>query len=287
MFCGTIAGGAERGVLGAGAADRCITQSGLFQIWAGWKWSWDQWPAAALQRDGNAGVSNFHVHYYHYPVESAGGAVDVACLDPGSTFDIAYVSELDPTWLDDELTFLLHLDRPCSAACPRRRPAPGTVCLNCRTAADRAVLVRRVSGSMYPMTGNVTAHVGGVQASLLAATRLMFKLHRQLIAWGRLVTGRCVSVFPADYGQRQYRFQQTQPTAQTTPAWPVTRQAGRPQAMNGAQNSRLVGRISGFAVEEKKLLSALINAAVLRSSPLLFWRTPALMTALRISLSPR
>ena len=31
---------------------------------------------------------------------------------------------------------------------------------------------------MYPLTGNVAAHVGGVQASLLAAQRLLYRLHR-------------------------------------------------------------------------------------------------------------
>ena len=39
-------------------------------------------------------------------------------------------------------------------------------------------------GGMYPLTGNVAAHVGGVQASLLAAQRLVYRLHRAGVAWG-------------------------------------------------------------------------------------------------------
>ena len=45
---------------------------------------------------------------------------------------------------------------------------------------------------MYPLTGNVAAHVGGVQASLLAGQRLLYRLHRAGLAWGTSGTGRAL-----------------------------------------------------------------------------------------------
>jgi conjugal transfer pilus assembly protein TraU len=37
-------------------------------------------------------------------------------------------------------------------------------------------------GTMFPMNGNVNAHIGGVQASLNATEKMTFKMHRQLMA---------------------------------------------------------------------------------------------------------
>ena len=49
---------------------------------------------------------------------------------------------------------------------------------------------------MYPLTGNVTAHVGGVQASLLTGQRLLYRLHRAGLAWGTSGTGALCARFP-------------------------------------------------------------------------------------------
>ena len=51
-------------------------------------------------------------------------------------------------------------------------------------------------GGMYPLTGNVAAHVGGVQASLLAAERLVYRLHRLGLAWGTSGLGRALRALP-------------------------------------------------------------------------------------------
>ena len=49
---------------------------------------------------------------------------------------------------------------------------------------------------MYPLTGNVAAHVGGVQASLLAAQRLLYRLHRAGLAWGTFGSGALCGRYP-------------------------------------------------------------------------------------------
>ena len=72
--------------------------------------------------DGASG-SVWHVHYYVYPLLSwIGALLDLGCLEAGG-LDIAWTSELDPAWLDDELSFLLNPEAalfanlPAQAAC--------------------------------------------------------------------------------------------------------------------------------------------------------------------------
>ncbi len=171
--------------------------------------------------DSGASVTNLHAHYYQYPVWSLLEAlIDTVCLDPGSGFDIAWVSELDPLWLNDELTFLIQPESalftslPAHAAC-----AADCVFSTLGLPLTELFWCAGCQGSMYPMTGNVTAHVGGVQAALLTAERLLYRLHRQLVAWGTIGNGALCMRYPMPImNKRQYRLQLTQPIAMTTPA---------------------------------------------------------------------
>ena len=83
---------------------------------------------AARGRTGSSGGdgakgSVWHAHYYMYPLLSwIGVLLDLGCLEGGG-LDIAWTSELDPAWLDDELSFLLNPEAalfanlPAQAAC--------------------------------------------------------------------------------------------------------------------------------------------------------------------------
>jgi conjugal transfer pilus assembly protein TraU len=56
----------------------------------------------------NNGTAFWHIHYYVYPlVYWLELITDFACMEMDS-FDIAYMTELDPLWGDDSLTFLLN-----------------------------------------------------------------------------------------------------------------------------------------------------------------------------------
>ena len=103
----------------------------------------------------------------------------------GAGLDIAWMSELDPAWLDDELSFLLNPE----AALFANLPAQAACAADCAAAStglsvDSLFWCAGCQGGMYPATGNVQAHVGGVQASLLAAQRFLYLLHRRGIALG-------------------------------------------------------------------------------------------------------
>ena len=73
-------------------------------------------------------------------------------------------------------------------------------------------------GGMYPLTGNVVAHVGGVQASLLAGQRLLYRLHRAGLAWGTSGSAALCGRYPMPVMKKsQYRWQMTQPVPATSP----------------------------------------------------------------------
>ena len=177
--------------------------------------------------DGAAG-SVWHAHYYVYPLlEWIGALLDLGCLEGGG-FDIAWVSELDPAWLDDELSFLLNPE----AALFANLPAQAACAADCASASaglpqDALFWCAGCQGGMYPLTGNVAAHVGGVQASLLAAQRLVFRLHRAGVAAGTSGSAALCGPYPMPMMQKsQYRWQMTQPVP-ATEAWAGCNPTGR------------------------------------------------------------
>ena len=168
--------------------------------------------------DGAAG-SVWHAHLYRYPLLSwIGALLDLGCLEAGG-LDIAWTSELDPAWLDDELSFLLNPE----AALFANLPAQAACAADCTASSgglplDALFWCAGCQGGMYPLTGNVAAHVGGVQASLLAGQRLLYRLHRAGLAWGTSGSGALCGRYPMPVMRKsQYRWQMTQPVPATSP----------------------------------------------------------------------
>lgn len=123
--------------------------------------------------------SYYHLHYYIYPlIYWLELLTDLICLEP-STFDVAYLSELDPTWHDDKLQTLLNPEvflfanplaqAACSADCAMASVS---------TASDSLFWCAGCYGNMYPWGGWNADHVGGVQNSSLLTTRILAKMHR-------------------------------------------------------------------------------------------------------------
>lgn len=147
----------------------------------------DSKPPGATSFTGREKVvrdSFYQVHMYFNPVlYYLELVVDQQCAESGS-YDLSYMSEYDSAWHDDELTALIEPEAPyfanllaiaaCSADC---------------VAASTGFGIRELywcsgcNGPVYPMNGNVTVHVGGVQASSLLNHRLLAKLHRLFISW--------------------------------------------------------------------------------------------------------
>ena len=140
--------------LGAGPADGRDPHAWCFPNLGGL--TIDPGLPAARGRTGSSGGdgakgSVWHAHYYFYPLLSwIGVLLDLGCLEGGG-LDIAWTSELDPAWLDDELSFLLNRKPRCSptcraqAACAPTAPRPRRGCRSIRCSgvpAARAGCIR-------------------------------------------------------------------------------------------------------------------------------------------------
>lgn len=135
--------------------------------------------------DNQTSEADWHVHWYIYPLLYwLNLVVDFACLEV-SGFDIAYITELDPLWQDDELTFLLNPEAVlfgnpiAQAAC-----AADCIASSVYLPFDTLFWCAGCQGGMYPMNGKITGHIGSIQSSLLAAERMTYKLHREGVEWG-------------------------------------------------------------------------------------------------------
>lgn len=122
----------------------------------------------------------YQVHWYKYPlIYWLNLITSVGCLESGD-YDIGYVSELDPMWDDDELSFLVNPEDALFS-----NPITQISCVADSTAAMTGSAINKLfwcmgsQGSTYPLTGNISAEYSTLQNSLLLAERMDFKLHRE------------------------------------------------------------------------------------------------------------
>lgn len=136
-------------------------------------------------RSNGKGGGSWHVHWYIYPlIYWLNLLTDFICLE-NADFDVAYITELDPLWQDDALTFILNPE-----AILFGNPIAQAACAaDCSAATsgkpiDSLFWCGGCQGGMYPLNGRIQAHIGSVQSALLAAERMTYKLHRELVEWG-------------------------------------------------------------------------------------------------------
>jgi conjugal transfer pilus assembly protein TraU len=157
-----------------------------------------QVPRGVHKTDRKGTRSSFYqAHWYKNPILFyLEMLTDNVCLEEGS-FDIAYMTELDPLWNDSELTLILNPDvflfanpiaqAVCAADCVAATTGFGSKslfwCAGCQ-------------GLLYPLTGNVAAHVGGVQATSLLMQRMTAKLHREGLMWAASGPDGLCSYYP-------------------------------------------------------------------------------------------
>lgn len=121
----------------------------------------------------------YHTHYYLYPlIYWLELLTDIGCLEEGS-FDLAYLSEFDPTYGDDELSMILDGEGVLFANPLAQLACMGDcVAANVDLARDELFWCAGCIGSLYPFNGFVEGAGGGVQASSLLAMRVIAKMHR-------------------------------------------------------------------------------------------------------------
>ena len=134
-------------------------------------------------RQGRDQSASYHLHWMVYPLASwLGLLADFACIEPES-FDVAYLSELDPTWQNDALGVLFNPEALLLAH-PVAQAACAADCLaaSFNRPLDELFWCAGCQGSLYPFSGNHSGHESGLEAGLLSVMRLHAKLHRTGVA---------------------------------------------------------------------------------------------------------
>lgn len=134
----------------------------------------------AGQSDKDVPGAFYHVHWYKYPLTYWLSIITSAACLQGGDMDIAYLSELDPTWGDSSLTTILNPEAILFAnpiaqgAC-----AADAIASAFNKALDPLFWCAGSQGSMYPFNGYVSNEFSPLQSSVLVSERMAFKLHRQ------------------------------------------------------------------------------------------------------------
>lgn len=170
--------------------------------------------------------SFYQVHWYIYPIISILNLItDFACLETKLELDIGYITELDPFWQDDEQSFIINPEAVLFAN-PIAQAACSADCLSATTGfpLDQLFWCGGCQGSLYPFTGSVSSHVGGVQASLLLTQRMIAKLHREFLLWGYMGKAGWCGKYPMPIiNKSQYKTQMTYPIPVTDSCQPLGR----------------------------------------------------------------
>lgn len=162
--------------------------------------------------------SFYHVHWYIYPlIYWLELLTDFICIETAA-FDVAYITELDPLWNDDETAFILNPEAVLFGN-PIAQAACAADCLSASAGFSHDYLFwcGGCQGSLYPFTGTITAHSGGVQASLLALQRMTAKLHREGLLWGYVGFDGFCGKYPMPIIRKtQYKTQMVYPIPSTS-----------------------------------------------------------------------
>lgn len=165
--------------------------------------------------------SFYHTHLYVYPVIAWLKLItDLGCVSKGDSVDLAYMSEYDPTYKNDA-NFLnpevyLFANPIAQASCSADCIAAST-----GLPLDGLFWCAGCLGNIYPFSGNVSSHVGGVQASSLLSIRTLAKLHRIGLARktstnDSSINGElCRNQLAPKIIKSQYRLQMTYPISAT------------------------------------------------------------------------
>lgn len=162
----------------------------------------------------------YNVHFIMYPFTSfMGKLMDWACLQDSGAMDCDYwYSELEASWSDTETQMLMHPEAILFA-----NPIAQAACaVDCATASlgfplDFMFWCSGCQGSMYPYSGSIGSDVGGVQASLLATSRIIAKMHRFMRE--NITSGETALCYPYPspmIKKSQYKTQMVYPVANSS-----------------------------------------------------------------------
>ncbi|WP_272664076.1 MULTISPECIES: conjugal transfer pilus assembly protein TraU [unclassified Providencia] len=164
----------------------------------------------ATKSAGDSTGTFYHVHWYKYPLISWLNIIESAACMQGGEYDIAYLTELDPMWNDDELALFTNPEAMVFA-----NPIAQMACAADAIAAEAGMPLDPLfwcagaHGSVYPFSGSINHESSGLNSSVLMTERMNFKLHRQGIIMDSVGADRAVCL---EYPQpiipkSRYRYQ--------------------------------------------------------------------------------
>lgn len=201
--------------------------------------------------------SFYYVHWYKYPlIYFLQILTSTACMQSGE-FDIAYLTELDPTWNDDELAFILNPEAvlfgnsKAQAAC-----AADAAASQIDLPIDKLFWCAGTQGGMYPFSGTVFDEKGPIQSAVLLSERMNFKMHREGLIKDSLgdsgsgVAGPiCNEYFSPIMPKSRYRYQMTNTISKADKCY----QFGHDVVdWEGGHNTPTEGNIFGFLIWKKR-----------------------------------
>ncbi len=162
-------------------------------------------------------------HYLLYPVWSMLELLtDFVCVEH-SGFDVAYITEIDPLWQDDELAFIIQPEALLFA-----NPAAQMACMadavavNADRPLDSLFWCVGSGGSAYPMTGHVDDD-NIIQANATVAARMIYKLSRELLICDPGLD-LCSCVTTPIWRKTNYKLHAVRPAVRKK-AWPIGKSA--------------------------------------------------------------
>jgi len=157
-----------------------------------------------------------HAHFIYASIlEILDILTDVNCIDKGyMDLDIAYMTELDPTWNDDLLALVLNPEVILFA-----NPVTGMACMADAMKStfdlpiDKLFWCMGSWDSAYPLTG-ATGQDTIIDGASAVAGRMIYKMARQSLMLDRALDA-CAAVITPIWIKSHYRLQPVRPKAMT------------------------------------------------------------------------
>ena len=121
----------------------------------------------------------YHVHSYHFPLLALLSLLgDFLCIDD-FPIDILYMSEFDITWNKEAWAWILAPETALFGTLPAQLACiPDCLISTFAKPSDKLFWCAGCQGNLYPLTGFVGHHSGGIRSSSLVLHRLLAKMHR-------------------------------------------------------------------------------------------------------------
>ena len=174
--------------------------------------------SSQVQHD-DSDLTFYNFHYFAFPLLVIMELMTIAeCNADGFVdFDMMYLSELDPTWNDDELSFYTTPEVTLFA-----NPFAQMACLGdaamglAGKTTDSLFWCAGNWGGLYPFTGNVLQNDSRPLVTSLAGARAIAALHRRGLAWKTMGDDAlCGGYIYPTIPKSQYRMEMFFPVAES------------------------------------------------------------------------